>query len=223
MYDNSYYKRRYMIAFYKDTKEKDDERLVEIFDNSQQICKYRKLPLTQNNLLKIKVELYNALKRNPPITRMLDGTSMKVYLIDMLEELEEQERRDKCMPEKKFVKISSSINIEVYGNFESLAMINSDHKLNNVKPGWAKIRILITQGVNWYPSEILEWNAIKRLVEKEILTVSEQRDTLNDAELEQKVEAQRKLILKGYKALKRDKEKIDEINKANKKSKTKED
>lgn len=223
MYDNNYYKRRYMIAFYKETKEKDDERLVEIFDNSQQICKYRKLPLTQNNLLKIKVELYNALKRTPPVTRMLDGTSMKVYLIDMLEELEEQERRDKCMPEKKFVKISSSMNIEVYGNFESLAMINSDRKLNNVKPGWAKIRVLITQGVNWYPSEILEWNAIKRLVEKEILTISEQRDTLNDAELEERVEAQRRLILKGYKALKRDKEKIDEINKANKKSKAKED
>ena len=27
MYDNNYYKRRYMIAFYKETKEKDDEKM----------------------------------------------------------------------------------------------------------------------------------------------------------------------------------------------------
>ena len=160
-----YYKRRYLISFYRELPNGDEE-FVESFDNVNDICKYKKLKITENNLSLIKTDLYRVLKKDPPITRMLDGTEMRVYLVDMLrdddeEERLEQERRDKCMPSKKYVKISSTMNIEVYESLDAIATVTGNNMTGNrlnARSGWAKIRVLITAGTSWYPSEILNSN-----------------------------------------------------------------
>lgn len=211
-----YYKRRYAIAFYKDTADETDERYVACFNNAIEICKYKGLRPTNENLAPIKIELCRALKRFPPTTRMLDGSTMKVYLIDMLvddAEIErlEQERRDKCMALKKFVQITSTVNIEVYASLEAIQVVNSGNQRGdrlNAKSGWAKIRVLITNGTSWYPSEILNWEAVKRLAAKEIITIGKQDDTISNPDTLAKAEAERRAILKGMKDVEREKERV---------------
>ena len=211
-----YYKRRYAIAFYKDNEDKTDEKFVACFDNTIDICKYKGLEVTDKNLAPIKIELCRALKRFPPTTRMLDGSTMKVYLIDMLtdeSEIErlEQERRDKCMALKKFVQITSTVNIEVYCSLEAIQVVTSGNQKGdrmNAKSGWAKIRVLLTIGTSWYPSEILNWEAVKRLAAKEIITIGKQDDTISNPEVLAKAEAQKKAILKGIKDVEREKERV---------------
>lgn len=211
----TYYKRRYAIAFYKEIDDGSDERFVGCFNNAIDICKYKGLEPTSKNLAPVKIELCRALKRIPPTTRMLDGSSMKVYLIDMLmdEELEErleQERRDKCMALKKFVQITSNMNIEVYASLEAIGVISTgvNGSRLNAKSGWAKIRILLKIGTSWYPSEILEWPAVKTLAAKEIITIGKQDDTISNPEVLAKAENEKKLIAKGYKDLEKEKERI---------------
>lgn len=80
-----FYKSKYCIVYYT----YDEEQFVASFDNVFEICKYKKLAITDNNLQKTKVELYRALKRETHHTTMLNGKSMKVYLIDMSDEIEQ--------------------------------------------------------------------------------------------------------------------------------------
>jgi hypothetical protein len=47
---------------------------------------YRNEEITQKNYSFLKIHLYKALKRENHSTRMLDGTPMRVYLIDMEDE-----------------------------------------------------------------------------------------------------------------------------------------
>ena len=77
--DNPYYKGRYLIAFYGE----DDDTLIDFFDNIREICKYKKLEMTLQNLNLIQVELYRALRRDDHSTNMLNGKKMHVYLIDL--------------------------------------------------------------------------------------------------------------------------------------------
>ena len=77
------YKNKYLISFYDDK----DEHFVMSFDNLRQICQYRSKEPTTNNLTLIAVELYRALKREDHSTRMIDGTLMHVYLVDVEEEI----------------------------------------------------------------------------------------------------------------------------------------
>lgn len=214
-----YYKKRYTIAFYQE-EEDGDERFVAGFDNPVEICKYKKLELNDRNLSLVKVELCRALKRLPPTTRMLDGTTMKVYLIDIFQDEDEedrleQERRDKCMATKKFVQITSTINLEVYASLEAIQVIrpgNQSGNLMNAKSGWAKIRVLITSGTSWYPSEILNWDAIKALAGKEIITVGAQSDTISNPEVLKKAEEQAAAIAKGKKDLEVEKARMKASN-----------
>lgn len=217
-----YYKRRYSIAFYKDTEDGSDERLVACFNNPIDICKHKGLKPTAENLAPIKIELCRALKRFPfTTTRMLDGSTMKVYLIDMLydeetEEKLEQERRDKCMALKKFVQITSTVNIEVYASLDAIAVVtpgNSKGDRLNAKSGWAKIRVLLTAGTSWYPSEILNWEAVKKLAAKEIITIGKQDDTISNPETLAKAEAELKAIQKGKKDVEKDKERAKAMSK----------
>lgn len=222
MYDEGtedvvYYKKKYAIAFYKDTRDEIDERFVECFNNVNEICKYKGLRINEKNLAPLKVELCRALKRFPPTTRMLDGSTMKVYLIDILEddsEIErlEQERRDKCMAFKKFVQINSSINIEVYASLEAIPVITGNNMSGNrlnAKSGWAKIRVMLTVGSTWYPSEILNWESVKKLAAKEIITIGKQDDTISNPEVLAKAEAMRKAIFKGIKDVEKDRERMN--------------
>lgn len=211
-----YYKRRYAIAFYKYNEDETDERFVACFNNPVDICRYKGLDPTEKNLTPVKIELYRALKRIPSTTRMLDGSTMTVYLIDMLvddSEIErlEQERRDKCMALKKFVQITSTVNIEVYASLEAIQVVTSGNQKGdrmNAKSGWAKIRVLLTIGTSWYPAEILNWESVKRLAAKEIITIGKQDDTISNPETLAKAEAQKKAILKGEKDVEREKERI---------------
>ena len=70
-------KKGYQIVFY----DSDDDAYVIGFDNVKDICRYKKLPINSYNVGRCKMQIYKALKRNPPITRML-GSSMYIYLID---------------------------------------------------------------------------------------------------------------------------------------------
>lgn len=223
-FDNTrYYKQKYLIAFYKETEDGDEE-FVASFDNIMQLCKYKNLPINEKNLFIIKQNLYRSFKEFPPYSRIIDGTPMRVYLIDMfkddeLEEKLEKERRDKCMALKKYVKISSSMNIEVYASIEAIPIISSANTTGNrmnAKSGWAKIRVLITAGTSWYPSEILNWPAVQSLAGKEILTIGVQADTISNPDALAKAEAQAAAIAKGKKSIELEKEKI-KITKAREK------
>ena len=79
-----YYKGKYFLAFY----DKNDEDLLYMFKNAEEILHFKKEKITYSNKNRTNVELYRALKRQGNFTRMLDGTLMRVYIIDV-EDLEE--------------------------------------------------------------------------------------------------------------------------------------
>lgn len=90
---------------------------------------------------------------------------------------------------KKFIKVSSSVNITVNAGLKSINMSNADaHVMDrlNVKPAWVGTNIDIKQGVGYYPSEIKNWNSVKVLVDRGVITIGEETDTCPDQE---KVEA----------------------------------
>lgn len=76
---NPFFKGRYFIVFYAE----DNDTFVEYFDNIKEICKYKQLELTPQNLNLVQVELYRALRRDDHSTKMLNGRKMYVYLIDV--------------------------------------------------------------------------------------------------------------------------------------------
>lgn len=80
-----YYRGRYLIAFY----DKTDELLLHVFNNVREILKFQKKKLTRKNINLINVELYRALKREGNFCKFLDGSSMRVYIIDMIEDYED--------------------------------------------------------------------------------------------------------------------------------------
>ena len=80
-----YYRGRYLIVFY----EKTDELLLHVFNNVREILKFQKKKLTRKNINLINVELYRALKREGNFCKFLDGSSMRVYIIDMIDNYED--------------------------------------------------------------------------------------------------------------------------------------
>lgn len=78
-----WYKNRYIIAFYED----DDETHFQSFDNVWDICRYKNLEINERNIRNLRNELCFALKRESHRTKMLNGNLMRVYLIDMIEEI----------------------------------------------------------------------------------------------------------------------------------------
>ena len=80
--EETYYKNRYHIVFYGE----DDETYVAGFNTVADICRYQHKKITPGNIRYLHVLIYNALKRDNHQTRMLDGTPMHIYLIDMKDE-----------------------------------------------------------------------------------------------------------------------------------------
>ena len=76
-----YFKGRYVISFY----DSNDEYLECVFDNIHEICRYKNLDNSPESYNLVKIELYRALKRAGNRTTML-GKSMRVHLVDILEE-----------------------------------------------------------------------------------------------------------------------------------------
>ena len=82
--EKKYFKGRYGIFFY----DEKDEQLLMCFDNVKEIVMYKNKAFTKQNYDLVKVEIYRAQKRDHR-TRMLDGTPMRVHLIDVIDIEEE--------------------------------------------------------------------------------------------------------------------------------------
>lgn len=75
----NFYKGKYFIAFY----ENDDDTYITSFNNVREILIYKNMSVTRTNVNLMNVELYRALKRDDHRTQMLNGKTMRVYLIDI--------------------------------------------------------------------------------------------------------------------------------------------
>ena len=74
---------------------------------------------------------------------------------------------------KKFVQIQSSIDIRVTRDYE-VKDLNPKGDTNQgvkVEPLWLGSEIVIRKGVGVYPSEIVNWTAVKKLAELKKLTI----------------------------------------------------
>lgn len=80
-----YYRGRYLIVFY----DKTDELLLHMFNNVREILKFQKKKITRKNINLVNVELYRALKREGNFCKFLDGSTMRVYIIDMIDDYED--------------------------------------------------------------------------------------------------------------------------------------
>lgn len=77
-----YYRNKYFIVFY----DKEDERLLYMFDNVREILQFQKKPLTKRNIRLINLNLYRGLKQEDHLVKFLTGQLMKVYIIDIEDE-----------------------------------------------------------------------------------------------------------------------------------------
>lgn len=96
----------------------------------------------------------------------------------------------------KFVTIHSSITITVTPGLQGLDVTNPDAHVPDrlkVSPQWAKATVQIKEGVGKYPAHIVEWNTVKSLAKKKVLTIGEITEEA-DAETEKKAaDLERKL------------------------------
>lgn len=90
---------------------------------------------------------------------------------------------------KKYVRITSEIDIMVSAGLQSINMSNKDAHVAdrlNVKSAWVGTRILITKGTGYYPSEIKEWDSVKALAKDKLLSLSDEVDEIPGSEDEAK-------------------------------------
>lgn len=80
-----YYRGKYLIVFY----DKTDELLLYMFNNVKEILKFQNKKLTKKNINLVNVELYRALKREGNFCKFLNGSTMRVYIIDMIEDYDD--------------------------------------------------------------------------------------------------------------------------------------
>lgn len=81
-----FYKGQYAIVFY----DKEDLNYLYSFDNVREILKFQNKEPTRHAVNLINVELYRALRTETHFTTFLTGEVMRVYIID-LEEDDENE------------------------------------------------------------------------------------------------------------------------------------
>lgn len=84
---------------------------------------------------------------------------------------------------KKFIRIQSTKNIEVTEGLTCIDMTNLDARVADrlrVASAWVKSRILIRQGVGFYPAIIQEWNTVKALVNDGTLTLGFETDECDE-------------------------------------------
>ena len=82
------YKRHQFLAFYG----KDDETLLYICDNVRDVCAILKWEPTKANLNVISQNIFKALRRPNHQINLFRGQCLKVYLIDELNETEEEQK-----------------------------------------------------------------------------------------------------------------------------------
>lgn len=80
---------------------------------------------------------------------------------------------------KAYVRIQSKVNIGVTCGLQYKNVTNPDAHIPDrlkINPSWSKLTIDILEGSHYYPSEIVEWNTVKRLQQDKILTIGEFTD-----------------------------------------------
>lgn len=85
MYKRNYYKGRYLICFY----DKQGEWSLHTFENVKELLKFQGREINRKNILNADKLLLRALNKDNHSTRMLDGTSMTVFIIDIDDEMED--------------------------------------------------------------------------------------------------------------------------------------
>ena len=88
---------------------------------------------------------------------------------------------------KPYVRIQSNTTINVTAGLHNNDVTNPDaHVADRLKvnPLWPKMTCLIKQGVRVYPSDIVEWPAVKALQKDKVLTIGEYLDTPDDKAVE---------------------------------------
>lgn len=96
---------------------------------------------------------------------------------------------------KAFVKIQSTKTINVAPGLQAVDNTLTDlHVVDRLKvsASWPRACVLIRRGVFWYPSEIVEWPAVKALSNDNIITIGEESDTPGEVAIS-KEEVQAKL------------------------------
>lgn len=106
--------------------------------------------------------------------------------------------------EKQFVRIQSSVTINVTAGLHNQDVTNKDAHVPDrlkVNPLWSKMTCLIREGVGIYPAMICEWPTVKALAKDAVLTIGEYLDSADDEVVKKqtqltdamkKIEAQRK-------------------------------
>lgn len=94
---------------------------------------------------------------------------------------------------KRFVKINSTIDIEVYPDLKAIDATNEKAPMAdrlNAKPNWV-FPVLIRVGVHFYPAEVKGWASVKSLEKRKLLSISEETDEVPPEEKEicEKLEA----------------------------------
>lgn len=90
---------------------------------------------------------------------------------------------------KPYVRIQSNSTINVTAGLHNSDVTNPDAHIADrlkVNPLWPKMTCLIRQGAGVYPSEIVEWPAVKALAKDKVLTIGEYLDNPETAEVETK-------------------------------------
>ena len=93
---------------------------------------------------------------------------------------------------KEYVRIQSTTTIIVTKGLEHEDVTNIDAHVPDrlkVNPTWPLTSVLIKEGTNMYPSEIVEWNSVKALERAKIITIgSYEAETTDEFAIKQKQE-----------------------------------
>jgi len=92
---------------------------------------------------------------------------------------------------KDYVKIQSKKTINVTDGLPFDNFTKKDSDIPNrmkIAPVWPKKTILIKEGTHFYPSEVVEFDAVKKLENLEILTIDTRDYTIEDVPQTEKQE-----------------------------------
>lgn len=92
---------------------------------------------------------------------------------------------------KDYVKIQSKKTINVTDGLPYQNFTKKDSDIPNrmkIAPVWPKKTILIKEGTHFYPSEVVEFDSVKKLEKLEVLTIDTRDYTIDDVTQAEKAE-----------------------------------
>lgn len=84
---------------------------------------------------------------------------------------------------KKFIRIQSTKNIEVTEGLTGIDMTNPDAHVADrlrVASAWVQTRVLVREGIGYYPAIIKDWGSTKALVKDGVFTLGDETDDCDD-------------------------------------------